>query len=85
MGSSNYREFNNLVVLVEKLYNDGLFKDCELFLFTDNLVVDCAYYKGSFIESFVFVSDQSEEDSNDRRCDHSLYSFFSEENDRVRY
>ena len=44
--SSNYRKLNNLVVAVEKLYKEGLLKDYELFLFTYNFVVDCAYYKG---------------------------------------
>ena len=32
---------------VKKLYEEGLLKDYELFLFTDNLILDCAYYKGS--------------------------------------
>ena len=44
--SSNYRKLNNLVVAVEKLYKEGLLKDYELFLFTYNFVVYCAYYKG---------------------------------------
>ena len=45
--SSNDRELKNLVVAVEKLYEEGRLHDCELFLFTDNFVADCAYYKDS--------------------------------------
>ena len=52
--SSNYCELNNLEVSVEKLYTDGLLRDCELFLFTDNFVADCAYYKGSFLTRSLF-------------------------------
>ena len=36
--SSNHRELNNLVVAVEKLYEEGLLKHYELFLITDNFV-----------------------------------------------
>ena len=40
---------------VEKLYEEGILKDCELFLFTDNFVADCAYYKGSSSSRFLFL------------------------------
>ena len=53
--SSNYCELNNLEVSVEKLYTDGLLRDCELFLFTDNFVADCAYYKGSSLTRSLFL------------------------------
>ena len=43
---SNYKELRNLVNAVEKAYNEGLLNDCELFLFTDNFVAECAYYNG---------------------------------------
>ena len=43
---SNYRELNNYMMSVKQLYEEGILKDCELFLFTDNFVADCAYYKG---------------------------------------
>ena len=52
---SNYRELNDLVMTVEKLYEEGILKDCELFLFTDNFVVDCAYYKGSSSSRALFL------------------------------
>jgi hypothetical protein len=35
-----------LVNAVEKVCNEGLLNDCELFLFTDNIVAECAYYNG---------------------------------------
>ena len=53
--SSNYRELNNLVVSVKTLYEEGILKDCELFLFTDNFVADCAYYKGSSSSRALFL------------------------------
>jgi hypothetical protein len=43
---SNYKELRNLVNAVEACYNDGLLKDAELFLFTDNFVAECAFYNG---------------------------------------
>lgn len=30
---------------IEKLYGEELLKNCELFLYTDNSVLDCAYYR----------------------------------------
>ena len=52
--SSNYRELRNLVDTIEKLYRDGHLKDCELFLFTDNLVADYAYHKGTSTSKLLF-------------------------------
>lgn len=46
--SSNYRELRNLVNTVEKLYGEGILKNCELFLYTDNSVVDSAYCRGLY-------------------------------------
>ena len=43
---SNYKDLRNLVNAVIKAYDDGLLKDCKLFLFTDNFVAECAYYNG---------------------------------------
>ena len=45
--SSNYRELCNLVNTLEDLCEKGKLKDCELFLFADNLVAEYAYYKCS--------------------------------------
>ena len=45
--SSNYRELCNLVETIESLYLEGKLQDCEIFLFTDNIVANYAYYKGS--------------------------------------
>ena len=44
--SSNYRELQNLVDAIEDEIAVGRLKDCELFLFTDNWVSECAYSKG---------------------------------------
>ena len=43
---SNYKELKNLVMAVEKAYQDGKLDNCELYLFTDNYVAECAYYNG---------------------------------------
>jgi len=52
--SSNYRELKNLVNTMKKLYQEGCLKDCELFLFTDKIVSDYAYYKlFSFSKLFI--------------------------------
>ena len=44
--ANNYREFSIFVNRVDKLYDEGHLQDCELFLSIDNMVTDCAYYKG---------------------------------------
>ena len=53
--ASNYRELHNLVKTVERLYAEGLLKNCELFLYTDNSVEDWAYYKGSSSSRLLFL------------------------------
>ena len=45
--SSNFRELCNLVETIESLYEEGKLRDCEIFLFTYNIVADYAHYKGS--------------------------------------
>ena len=45
--SSNYRELRNFVETLEALYLEGKVTNCELFLLTDNIVVEYAFYKGS--------------------------------------
>ena len=52
--SSNYRELCNLVDTLERLYIDGSLRGCELFLFTDNLVGEYTYYKGSSTSRMLF-------------------------------
>ena len=41
---------------MKKLLKDGNLNECELFLCTDNLVVECAYYKGSSSSRSLFLS-----------------------------
>ena len=53
--TSNYRELHNLVNVVEKLYREGLLKNCELFLYTDKSVADYAYYRGSSSSRLLFL------------------------------
>ena len=43
--SSNYRELCNLVETIESLYSEGKLRDCEIFLFIDNIVANYAYDK----------------------------------------
>ena len=43
---SNYKELRNLVTAVEKAHQLGQLDNCELYLFTDNYVAECAYYNG---------------------------------------
>ena len=40
---------------VIKLYEDELFKNYELFLYTDNSVTDCTYYRLSSSSRFLFL------------------------------
>ena len=46
---------HNLVNAVEKLYREGLLKNYELFLYTDNSVADYAYYRGSSSSRLLFL------------------------------
>ena len=52
--SSNYRELRNILDDLKGLCEDRKLKGCELFLFTDNLVVVHAYYKDSLVSRMVF-------------------------------
>jgi hypothetical protein len=45
--SSNYRELSNLVYLIEENYARGLLRNAELFIFTDNMTVESAFFKGT--------------------------------------
>jgi hypothetical protein len=45
--SSNYREFSNLVEVIESLVKKGTLKGHELFMFTDNLTRESAFFKGT--------------------------------------
>jgi hypothetical protein len=45
--TSNWREAENLVDRVERAVREGKLKDIELFLFTDNIVFEGTYYKGT--------------------------------------
>jgi hypothetical protein len=44
--SSNYRELKNLVETIEEEVVAERLRNCEVFLFTDNWVSECAYSKG---------------------------------------
>ena len=52
--TSNYRALRNIVDTVKKLYREGCLKNCELFLFTDNIVADYAYHKGTSSSKTLF-------------------------------
>ena len=43
---SNFKELKNLVMAVERAFQEGKLVNCELYLFTDNYVAECAYYNG---------------------------------------
>jgi hypothetical protein len=45
--SSNYREFRNLVEMIETLVENGTLRGHELFLFTDNSTAESAFFKGT--------------------------------------
>jgi hypothetical protein len=45
--SSNFRELLNLVITVEEHLRDGRLENHELFLFTDNMTAESAFYRGS--------------------------------------
>lgn len=45
---SNYKEFLNLVYVMEAVYAQGALKGCELYVFTDNFVAEAATYNGGF-------------------------------------
>ena len=45
--SSNYKELRNLVEQVEEAENEGELLNCEMWFFTDNLVAESVFYRGS--------------------------------------
>ena len=45
--SSNYKELKNLMDTVRKEAASGRLKDCELFIFTDNLTAESCFYRGN--------------------------------------
>jgi hypothetical protein len=44
---SNYREFRDLVEMIESLVQDGTLRGHELFMFTDNSTAESAFFKGT--------------------------------------
>jgi hypothetical protein len=52
--SSNYREFRNLLEMVWDAAAAGRLAGAEVFMFTDNQVVERVYYKGSATEELLF-------------------------------
>jgi hypothetical protein len=45
--SSNYQELYNLVCRLEELVEDGTLEGCEVFIFTENLTAESAFFKGN--------------------------------------
>jgi hypothetical protein len=45
--SSNRREFENIVIALEEYYSKTGIHDVELFMFTDNMVSENAFYRGT--------------------------------------
>ena len=45
--SSNYREFRNIVETIEQEVVNGTFAGSELFIFTDNIVTEGCFYRGT--------------------------------------
>jgi hypothetical protein len=45
--SSNWKELGNVVMALEQYAKAGLLNNCELFIFTDNMTAESAYWKGS--------------------------------------
>lgn len=45
--SSNFRELANLVYSLEQSWADGVLKDSEVFVFTDNSTAESAFFKGT--------------------------------------
>jgi hypothetical protein len=53
--SSNYREFPNLVLQIEKLSKEGLIaKGTEIFIFTDNWVTELCFFTGTSRSPLLF-------------------------------
>lgn len=45
--SSNWREFGNVVIALEEFHARQRVENLQIFMFTDNIVTECAFYKGS--------------------------------------
>ena len=45
--SSNWREFTNIVVFLEKKGEEGVLDGCEVFMFTDSSTTEGAFWKGT--------------------------------------
>jgi hypothetical protein len=52
--SSNYRELNNLVTILEDRVRDGSLVGSEVYLFTDNTTAERAFYKGNTSSKTLF-------------------------------
>ena len=52
--SSNYRELRNLVEALESAYLDGLLRNREIFMFTDNSTAEAAFFKGTSSSELLF-------------------------------
>ena len=52
--SSNYRKLRNLANAVEYFCENGNLQGYELFMFTDNLVAEYTYYKGTSSSRMLF-------------------------------
>jgi hypothetical protein len=52
--SSNYREFRNLVEMIESLVASGNLAGHELFMFTDNSTAEAAFFKGTSTSEKLF-------------------------------
>ena len=52
--SSNYRELRNLVEAMEAHVRNSKLRDCEVFLFTDNLVAENIFYQGTSFSETLF-------------------------------
>jgi hypothetical protein len=52
--SSNLRELENIVRALEECYEETGERDVELFMFTDNFVTECAFFKGTSSSSLLF-------------------------------
>ena len=51
---SSNMELSNLVDTLEEFYDKGLLKNCELFLYTDNMTLYQAYNKGTSCSNILF-------------------------------
>jgi hypothetical protein len=52
--SSNFREFENVVLSLEEEADQGRLKDALLFFFTENSTVESALYKGNSLSAKLF-------------------------------